>query len=157
MQKAFTLLELLVVLLLISLSLALIGPRLGGIRPSPKETFPEKLKDLLDHARTLSQTKKRNYLVIFEEETRRVILKEALPNKEGALLQELKVPEEVELKAEGLLDLEEAKGLIFLGPYGSSSGGEIEIVNHQEGKNYLLRVSSLLPLTELLSLQAASP
>ncbi len=144
----FTLFELLLVLFLMSLTLGLVIPRLKGFR-LPEETFPMKVKDLLEEARRLSHSRKKNFLVFINPQTRTFSLFEAPFPSEVPPLKSLKVPERYEIKEEGLLPFETGKGLLFLAPDGFSSGGEIEIVDHENGKRFLLRVSSLIPLVDL--------
>ncbi len=147
-MRAFTLFELLLVLFLISLSLGLLLPRLGRLSPRGPQGFLEETSYLLNRARLQAQEKQRAVLVLINSEQRKIMACKAPVNPEKwACFQEISIPEEVEIKAEGLLVWEDFPGVLFL-PDGSSSGGELEIINHRLGQRYLFRVLRLLDWQE---------
>jgi len=146
--RAFTLFELLLVLFLISLASGLLIPRLGHFGLRDSQGFLEEAKDLLNRVRLYAQEKQKAVLVLVNPEQRKIMACEApVDLKKLACFQEISIPEEIEIKAEGLLVLEDFLGVLFLSD-GSSSGGELEIINHRLGQRHLLRVLRLLDWQE---------
>ena len=132
--RAYTLLELLVVLLLLSLAMALVGPRVASLKPLSPRDFSAQLADLLREGRELSLIRSAYFLVVIDPSQRRVYLadKDLKPLKDP-----LSIPEEVEIKGEGLLELGSLRGVLFF-PGGFSSGGEIEIITPQRSELFRL-------------------
>jgi len=146
--KAFTLFELLLVLFLIGLASGLLIPRLGHFGLRDSQGFLGETKDLLNRMRLYAQEKQKVILVLIDSEQRKIMACEAPVDPENlACFQEVSIPEEIEIKAEGLLVLEDFLGVLFFSD-GSSSGGELEIINHRLGQRYLLRVLRLLDWQE---------
>jgi len=143
--KAFTLLELLVVLFLMALASSLAIPRLGSLLPQPPRDFPSRIKLFLETARQRAVLEGQAYLVVIDPEKRRFCLKKALssgktfPQTEEAV----PIPEEIEIRGKDLLSiLKKEKGILFF-PEGISSGGEIEFIFYDTGSRYLIRIARL--------------
>jgi len=140
-KRAFTLLELIVVLVILGLILGLIFPRLSRFLPQ-KPNFPQKVWIFVQNLRLQALIKHQNILLIFSPEERSLY---AFSSEEEKRWSGLSIPENFEIKARGLLELEgDRKALLFLAN-GASSGGEIELVNHQTGK----RILWLIPKCQL--------
>lgn len=156
-KRAFTLFELLVVLLLMSLALGLIIPRLDTFLRERKGPFFQELEDLLQAARQRALTQGEVVYVVIDPETRKVLATTDLIQNEGVFrvgqaYQKLAIPTEIELKAQALLRFDNLRGVIFFRD-GTSSGGEIEIINHKIQRQYLIRIpkSQFLLSEEFLS------
>jgi len=140
MKRGFTLLEILVVLLLISLIAALIFPRMGSLIPR-EEAFLARAATFIENTRTLALTKHKALLLVFSPKDRTIkvlVLKGSKTQKLGKVL---RVPAEIEIKAEGLLALPQKQwGILFL-PNGTSSGGEVEVIDHTNQRKILCRLA----------------
>jgi len=132
--KALTLLELLVVLLLMSLSLALVAPRLGNLLPQKTEDFSTNLVLLLRRARINALLTNQIWLVVIDPDSRKIFLSEKKPDNIHEILT---IPEEIEIKASNLIK-EEGKYLIAFLAGGLSSGGELEIISHKSEEHLLI-------------------
>jgi len=147
-MKAFTLLELLVVMLLMALAFGLLAPRLGHLVSSRETTFPEALRSLLQEARSAALTNHENYLVLIEAEERAFLLiKAPFDPEEPEILERLAIPEEIEVKVARLIKIEDFQGVLFLAD-GTSSGGEIELINRDKARRELLVVPQSLFFVE---------
>ena len=137
-KKGFTLLELLVILLLFGLALSLVGPKIGRFIPESPKDFPSKVKTLLEKARLQAFQQEKYFLFVIDPEERKIFLagEDLKPLANG-----ISIPEEIEIKGEGLLKIENFRAILF-GPGGFSSGGEIEIVL-PEGKNVVFRIAKV--------------
>lgn len=156
-KRAFTLFELLVVLFLMSLTFSLIIPRLDTFLRERREPFFQKLEDLLQAARQRAFIQGQVIYVVIDPETREVLATTDLIQKEGTfrikhIYQKLTIPTEIEVKARALLRFDDLRGIIFFRD-GTSSGGEIEIINHKIQHQYLIRIpkSQFLLSEEFLS------
>ncbi len=134
MRKAFTLLELLVVLFLISLTASLIIPKITR-NFSLYRNFATEFEELLIQARMKAIINNLSYFLIFDSENRRIFVSSnlsALSSLNNSLIEDLKsqinVPEEFEIKAEHLINLDDYKLIFFLSS-GLSSGGIVEIID----------------------------
>ena len=136
-RKGFTLLELLVVLLLLALSSALIGPRLGKFLPKSPKDFSQRMRLLMEKTRKEAILTGKMRLVAIDPLARKIYPADENLKPQG---EEVSIPKNVEIKAEGLLDLGTIWAVVFL-PDGLSSGGEVEIIFHDTGKRYLLRLA----------------
>jgi len=137
-KSAFTLLELLVVLLLMSLSLALVGPKLGRFLPGSPQNFAYKTRGLLEEARLRALSEGRSIIFVIDPSRRKLFLAdEGLKPFAAGLF----IPENIEIRGEDLVRLPSGRGVVFF-PDGLSSGGVLEIIDQREGKTYLLHLAS---------------
>ncbi len=136
-MKGLTLLELLVVLFLMSLTLALVGPKLGRFLPQPKGDFVTRTFQLLKEARYQAALKGAFRVIVISPEERTITLADAGLKP---LEPPLSIPKDVEIKAEGLIR-EDNRFLITFFPGGLSSGGELELIFYQSGKRVLIRLA----------------
>ncbi len=140
-KRAFTLLELIVVLVILGLILGLIFPRLSRFLPR-KPDFPQKSLAFVKNMRLQAYIKHQNILFILSPEERSLY---AVSSGEEKKWSGPFIPENYEIKARGLLELEGGReGLLFLAN-GATSGGEIELIDHQTGK----RILWLIPKCQL--------
>ncbi len=143
-MRGFTLLELLVVLLLVGLALGLIVPRLERAFSPPARPFPQEVEKLLADSREQALVKRRSLLVLIDPEERAFLVVEPPYQKEAPrILKRLAIPERYEVKEEGLLEIEGLTGVLFLAD-GTSSGGEIELIDRDRGRQTLLRLPRAL-------------
>ncbi len=148
MKRGFTLLEILVVLLLISLIAGLVFPRVVTFLPKEK-TFLLQAAAFIENARTLALSRHQAVLLVFSPTDRSIKLVALEAEKEKDLGKTLKVPEEIEIKADGLLSLPEGRwGVLFLAN-GASSGGEVEIIDHVRQSRLLCRLARSQFLAEV--------
>jgi len=141
LKRAFTLLELIVVLVILGLILGLVFPRLSRFLPH-RPDFPQKALTFVQNIRLQALIKHQNILLIFSPEGRSLY---AVSLEGERKWSGPSIPENFEIKARGLLKLEgEKEGLLFLAN-GASSGGEIELIDHQTGK----RILWLIPKSQL--------
>jgi len=136
MRQAFTLFELLVVLLLLSSFLLIITPRLEVFLRPPSKEFFRKLKNLLQETREEALMGNRFLLVVIDP-TQRVIYQADKSLKPLRLF--LKIPKTTEIKAARLISLKDKYGILFF-PDGGSSGGELEIIDHQTDERVILKI-----------------
>ncbi len=129
--------ELLVVLLLMSLSLALVAPRLGRFLPQNSKDFAQNLTFLLREARLKAASTGKIWLVVIDPEVRKIFLCEG---KLSAPKDSLDIPEDIELKAKDPIP-KEGKYLIAFFNFGLSSGGELEIISHQTNQHLLIQIA----------------
>jgi len=146
-MRGFTLLELLVVLLLMGLALGLLVPRLERALSPPARPFPEALADLLQRARKRALFTGQDLLLVIDPETRHVLLFEAPLASTARALEQLPIPEQYEVKQQGLAEVEGQVAVLFLAD-GTSSGGEIELVDREQARRELLRLPRALVWVE---------
>ncbi len=139
-MRAFTLLELLVVMLLMALAFGLLAPRLGRFASPRKATFPESVRMLLEHARTAALTRHEAQLVVIEPEERKFLwVKVPFDPDSPQILESLSIPEEIEVKVARVIKVGDLPAVLFLVD-GTSSGGEIELINRDKGQRELLLI-----------------
>jgi len=167
-RKGFTLLELLVVLVIISIAAGLVGPRVAGSMSNLSlKTAAKKVAGALRYARSQATSESRPYFVLFDPEKGRLSIKsgqtatkevkekkagegeeeagtsekeaEDKPAKETSKVYDL--PEDVRFgKVE--FDKDEAVSGVFqivFFPNGGSSGGEV-LLENDRGRQYTIRV-----------------
>ena len=102
--RAFTLIELLIVLLILSLVVFITAPNLARfVRPKESESFVVKLQNTLQYLNELAILKKRFYLFIFDIDDRSYYFRiSEAGNPEGRVreryLRKVKLPEYIEIK-----------------------------------------------------------
>lgn len=146
-RRGFTFLELLVVTFLMALAAAIIVPRVVSL-VERRETFEDQLRRFLLSAKVRSVARHENLLLVVDPAERALLLFRAGDFPESEPLSKLSVPEEVEVKEEGVLDLGEGRvGVVFFAE-GYSSGGELEFVNRETGKSlvFFFPRAQMLPL-----------
>jgi len=147
-SRGYTLLELLVVLIIISLVSALVAPKLAGSLSNLNfKTTAKRLSASLRYARSQATSEKITYGALLQIDENRLLiiadppevtetLHEMVSNEEqqiarASLVYEL--PSEIKIEKAVSGDGEVASGLfsIFFFPSGGSSGGEIDLVNEK--------------------------
>ncbi len=148
MKQAFTLLELIVVLLLISLLAGLIFPRLVSFIPK-EDIFLYQAANFIEGARIKALHQHQDILLVFDPQNRTLSLRLLTKGGQKKLQQSLVVPEEIEIKAHGLLALPENNwGILFLAN-GASTGGEVEIIDHANQRRLVCRLARSQFLAEV--------
>lgn len=133
-QNGFTLFELLVVLLVMALTAALVGPMYRGGQKSDLNVFGRSLVAELRYARSMALLKGRNSVVSFDMDKRLYGISEGGEQKS--------IPREIHMKLTvDENDAGDGKGLIYFFADGSSTGGIIEL--SREGKKLMLTTSWL--------------
>jgi len=136
-NKAFTLLELLIVMVIISMVFAFVGPRLAdSLTKLNSKTAAKKIASCLRYARSRTVSEKVRYLCEFDFEKKTVTIEKQkpgslepqTPNPEPAPAYHL--PEGVRFKA-AAGDTEAVFQIVFY-PVGNSSGGEIIVSDEAE-------------------------
>ncbi len=148
MRRGFTLLELMVVLFLVSLIAGLVFPRVVSFIPK-EETFLAQAAAFIENARTLALSKHEAMLLVFSPEDRTIKILAVRDQQTRDLGKSLKVPAEIEIKADGLLALSQGRwGVLFL-PNGASSGGEVEVIDRVHQRKILCRLARSQFLAEV--------
>lgn len=133
-QNGFTLFELLVLLLVMALTAALVGPMYRGGQKSDLNVFGRSLVAELRYARSMALLKGRNSVVSFDMDKRLYGISEGGEQKS--------IPREIHMKLTvDENDAGDGKGLIYFFADGSSTGGIIEL--NREGKKLMLTTSWL--------------
>jgi general secretion pathway protein H len=174
-HRGFTLLELIVVLVIISLMSALVVPKLAGPMSNlDLKTASKKISASLRYIRSHAATEKTTYIALFDFDKNRLVIINPLlvkgdvqTNNREAFGKALGEPPENEksgsggFKAYNLPDgVKLAKGVsregdvnsgffrIFFFPSGSSSGGEVTVANEQ-GRQYKITVDFITGTVQL--------
>jgi general secretion pathway protein H len=140
-QKGFTLVELIVVLLIIGLMLALVGPKItSGLGSVNLKSTARKIATTLRYARGQAVAKKTPHEVFFDNEKGMYGIGEIpLQKDQEPLFKQIKLPEEITLKE---------KSSITFYSNGSSSGGKIIITNNKS-RDYLIGVNMITGLVRI--------
>jgi general secretion pathway protein H len=174
-HRGFTLLELIVVLVIISLMSAFVGPKLTGPMSNlDLKTASKKISASLRYARSHAASEKRTYVALFDfDKNRLVIINPPLVkgdfhmnNQEASNSAPVEPPDNEKDGSSGskTYDLPDeirfAKGVsregdvnsglfrIFFFPSGGSSGGEITVAN-ERGKQYKIAVDFITGAVKL--------
>jgi general secretion pathway protein H len=174
-QRGFTLLELIVVLVIISLMSALVVPKLAGPMSNlDLKTASKKISASLRYVRSHAASEKTTYVALFDFDKNRLVIinpplvKEDFDiNNRGAFDRMLLEPPDNEkdrpggLKTYNLPDgVKLAKGVsregdfnsgffrIFFFPSGGSSGGEVTVAN-ERGRQYKITVDFITGTVQL--------
>jgi general secretion pathway protein H len=117
-QKAFTFVELLVVLFIVSLGLAIVAPRIvvGG-RQMQEKGFVVTVQSSLERARTRAMISGRSEMVRLDGENRQLVLD----------TETVEIPKNVDIYGQGLTESQNGYYLTFF-PDGTSSASRLEIV-----------------------------
>jgi type II secretion system protein H len=162
MRQGYTLVEILVVLLIISVMSAMVLPRVAGHINSIKlRTAAQKTVAILRYARDLATSERTIYTVTLDPDKKRIVFFRAKNRKTGYPPSEKHVPEKKTynlpdgVRFEKFITPGEEKrrqGLqkVLFFPNGSSSGGKI-IFSNTKGQRYLIQVDFITGFTKLIS------
>jgi len=157
-DRGFSLIELLVVLILLSLSLALVAPSLSGFsRGVALKGAAQKVSGILRNSRSEAVNKGRVYQVVFNPQSREVSVRSMELSEENDERKEGPPPEKTYLLPEGIqmkgdpadssLGASEAFPIEFY-PNGGSNGGRI-LLNSPDRPGYRIQVDFLTGIVEL--------
>jgi len=107
----------------------------------PSKNFIEALKELFEETREQALLKNDFFLVIIDPQIRAIYKSHKQIKPLGKIL---KIPEEIEIKGANLLSIKDKFAILFF-PDGTSSGGEIEIINHITGERNIIYIP-ILPI-----------
>jgi len=164
-MRGFTLLELLVVLVIISLMSVLVVPQLTGSLASMNlQTASKKISASLRYARSRAASEKITYIAIFDFEKDRLsimtgqeaqtgeTLKEDLGDGEEPVIRSKSydLPDGVKLEkgVSGENEIDSGLFQIAFFPTGSSSGGDVILINDR-GKRYKISVDFITGIVQL--------
>lgn len=173
-HRGFTLLELIVVLVIISLMSALVVPKLAGPMSNlDLKTASKKISASLRYARSRAASEKTTYEALFDFEKNRLVITNPSPAKADIPINNpgnstpIQPPDPEQDRPDGLKTynlpdgVKLAKGVsretdvhsgffrIFFFPSGGSSGGEITVAN-ERGRQYKINVDFITGTVQLL-------
>ena len=164
-MRGFTLLELLVVLVIISLTSVLVAPQLtGSLAKTNLQTASKKISASLRYARSQAASEKITYVAVFDFEKDRLSIKTGQEAQTGETLKEdlgdgeepvirsksYDLPDGVKLE-KGISGEDEIDSGLFqiaFFPTGSSSGGDV-ILTSDRGKQYKISVDFITGIVRL--------
>jgi len=151
-EAGFTLIELLVVLVIVSVMVAFVGPRLAGsISNTNLKTASKKIAASLRYARSQAISESRTYEVRFDLDKNRMVIEGAETAREGEEKDEYdaqirppntyQLPDDVRFEKAIWRDEEGDSGLfrILFVPNGGSSGGEL-LLRNERGHRYRIMI-----------------
>jgi general secretion pathway protein H len=157
-SRGFSLIELLVVLILISLSLALVAPSLSRFwQTAELRGAAQKISGILRNCRSEAVNKGKVYQVVLNSQSREVRVQtmesseEKDEKKEGSTPQRTYLlPEGIQMKEDPTSSSESASGLpvIEFYPNGGSNGGTI-LINSPDRLGYRIQVNFLTGMVEI--------
>lgn len=150
-QKAFSLLELLIVMTLIGLITAVAMPNFGrSLAPVQARSSVNKIAAILRYARSQAVARQEVCRVLFDLPGHRVTLL-AESAATGAGRETYRLPENISLQPAGAGVVVEKNGsfLINFYPGGNSSGGELTLAG-KSGRVYRVKVDFITGITEVL-------
>ena len=157
-NRGFSLIELLVVLILLSLSLALVAPSLSRFsRTAELRGAAQKISGILRNCRSEAVNKGKVYQVVLNSQSREVSVHAVEPSeekdekKEAPLPQRTYVlPEGIQMKGDPTSSSESASELptIEFYPNGSSNGATI-LLDSQDRLGYKIQVNFLTGMVEI--------
>lgn len=125
----FTLLEILLVIVIFSLSIALVSPYVGsGLESFTVKSTAKKVAAALNHARVFALRDRQNYYARFTDD--QVVIE---ASKGSGRKKEMPIPEGVRIEAR------EGPVVVFY-PGGASSGGTFEVKGSREQGGYTIKV-----------------
>ncbi len=149
MKKGFTLLELLVVILLIGLLATLVLPRIVAFLPKGN-VFLVEAANFIEGARARALMRHEAVMVVFDAKKRTLTLKGLANGEMKDLGKGMSIPEEIEIKAEGLVELPDGCwGILFLAN-GASTGGSVEIIDRVAERRLTCRLARSQFLVEVI-------
>ena len=163
--KGFTLLELLVVLVIISLMSALVVPKIAGSMVNLKlKTASKRVSAALRYARSNAVSEKRTYAAAFDFDKNRLSIftspidggendEEPVEDEEGSASRPrvYDLPEGIRVEKGVAGDEEVDSGLfqIFFFPNGGSSGGHVILANNR-GRSYRIGIDFITGIVEVI-------
>ncbi len=164
-MKGFTLLELLVVLVIISLMSVLVVPQLtGSLAKTNLQTASKKISASLRYARSRAVSEKITYVAIFDFEKNRLSIMTDQKAQTGETIEEdlgdgeepvirsnsYDLPDGVKLEkaVSGGDEIDSGHFQITFFPAGSSSGGDVILINDR-GKQYKISVDFITGIVQL--------
>ena len=164
-MRGFTLLELLVVLVIISLMSVLVVPQLtGSLAKTNLQTASKKISASLRYARSQAASKKITYVAIFDFEKDRLSIMTGQEAQTGETIEEdlgdgeepvirsksYDLPDGVKLEkgVSGEDEIDSGLFQIAFFPTGSSSGGDV-ILTNDRGKRYKISVDFITGVVRL--------
>ncbi len=164
-MKGFTLLELLVVLVIISLMSVLVVPQLtGSLARMNLQTASKKISASLRYARSRAASEKITYIAVFDFEKNRLSIMTDQEAQTGETLKEdlgdgkepvirsksYDLPDGVKLEkaVSGEDEIDSGHFQITFFPAGSSSGGDV-ILTNDRGKRYKISVDFITGIVQL--------
>ena len=155
MRKGFTFIELLVVLVIISISAAFVGPRIAGSMSNMNlKTASRKIAATLRYARSQAVSESRTYAAFFDLDKNRVTIKGGVTsgngedendgiarNQKNRLLKSYTLPDDVRLDkgVSGEQEIDSGFFQIIFLANGASSGGGVFLRNDR-GNQYVVTV-----------------
>jgi len=166
-MKGFTLLELLVVLVIISLMSVLVVPQLtGSLAKTNLQTASKKISASLRYARSRAASEKITYVAVFDFEKNRLSIMTDQKAQTGETIEEdlgdgkesvtgstsYDLPDRVKLEkaVSGMDEIDSGHFQITFFPAGSSSGGDV-ILTNDRGKRYKISVDFITGIVRLES------
>ncbi|MBN1277072.1 MAG: GspH/FimT family pseudopilin [Deltaproteobacteria bacterium] len=163
MRRGFSLLELLVVLVIIALGYAFVGPRIGGSFSNLSlKTASKRISASLRYARNQASSENRTVKVLFDFDNNRMAVsaqgsddkmrdersEEADEDRSGSKIYSL--PDGVSLEKAISVDRETESGIfeIVFFPTGGSSGGEV-VLKNDKGNRYRISVDFITGTVQL--------
>ncbi|MBX6424258.1 prepilin-type N-terminal cleavage/methylation domain-containing protein [Thermosulfurimonas sp. F29] len=134
--KALTLFEVLVVLVLLGMLAAVVLPRLPV--PWGERDFRVRVMRFLLRAEVRAVSSGRNLLVVVDPRRRALLLFPTDRFPDSRPLSGLNIPEEIEVRERGLLELPDGRPALIIWAEGFSSGGELEFVNRERQTSFVL-------------------
>jgi len=164
-MRGFTLLELLVVLVIISLMSVLVAPQLtGSLSRMNLQTASKKISASLRYARSRAASEKITYVAIFDFEKDRLSIMTDQKAQTGEIIEKdlgdgeervirsksYDLPDGVKLEkaVSGGDEIDSGHFQIFFFPAGSSSGGDVILINDR-GKRYKISVDFITGIVQL--------
>ncbi len=164
-MKGFTLLELLVVLVIISLMSVLVVPQLtGSLAKTNLQTASKKISASLRYARSRAVSEKITYVAVFDFEKNRLSIMTDQKAQTGETIEEdlgdgeepvirsnsYDLPDGVKLEkaVSGGDEIDSGHFQITFFPAGSSSGGDVILINDR-GKQYKISVDFITGIVQL--------
>ncbi len=139
-NRGFTLLELIVVLVIISLTSALALPQLtGALSGTNLKTAAKKIAASLRYARSRAVSEKIIYVAILDTDKNRLMLMSPSKADNSDEAKVYVLPEGLRLKSGTEREKDRKEFRIAFYPSGSSTGGKV-IVTDERGKKYIIRV-----------------
>jgi len=148
-QKAFSLLELLIVMTLIGLITAVAAPNFGhSLSPLQARSSTNKIASILRYARSQAVTRQQVCRVMFDIPERRVTL--LAKSATGATNETYRLPEGISMQPVGPGVAPEAESFsIDFYPGGNSSGGQLTLTG-KSGREYRVTVDFITGITEVI-------
>lgn len=141
--RGFTLIELIMVLLIISLGTSIVFVAVSsGLLTSSDKKFARDFTTMLSRAKTASLGRGRMVSFLIDGENRQYCI-------EGRAWKE--IPSTIQVSAEGLKEKDEGIYAVVFYPDGSSSGGEIDLEYDETGDRTRIKIGKLVGIVDVES------